>query len=178
MLAEFGREARRLDPRRPIISGNSRPRPAAWHNTHEASWKPDSRDQTREILRRDNPSPLDAISVHLYGGDDSAKDLAAWATNRLDYLRSLKSFAAVKERPLFVGEFGVKRESDGTTSRAKMEGLIADIESAQIDLATLWVFDLATQDKDWNVNFMNDRAWILELVAETNRRWQANAAKR
>jgi arylsulfatase A-like enzyme len=177
MLTEFGREVRRHDPHRALLSGNSRPRPAAWHNTHAGTWQPDSRDQTRETLRRDNPPPLDAISVHVYDGDNPAKDLAAWATNRLDYLCALKEFARADGRPLFVGEFGVPRDAKGATSRANLEQMLDDLEAAAVDLAAFWVFDLAMQEKDWNVTFTNDRAWIIELMADTNRLWRAAAAR-
>ncbi|MCX6895402.1 MAG: cellulase family glycosylhydrolase, partial [Verrucomicrobia bacterium] len=61
MLTEFAQEVRRHDAHRLIIAGNSHPRASAWHNTAEKSWKPDTRAQTLEILRRDNPAPLDTI---------------------------------------------------------------------------------------------------------------------
>jgi hypothetical protein len=41
----------------------------------------------------------------------------------------------------------------------------------QIDLAAFWVFDRKHQDDTWNVTFDNDRAYMLKLVAEANRRW-------
>lgn len=178
MLAEFGKEVRRHDSHRALLSGNSHPRPSAWHNTHAGTWQADSRQQTREILLRDNPSPLDAISVHLYGGDDPSNGLAAWATNRLEYLRALKECARRAGRPLFVGEFGVARGKNGTTPRVEMEDLITAMEGAEVDLAAFWVFDLAMQDKDWNVNFTNERSWIIELAATANRRWNQSAMNR
>ena len=59
---------------RPIIAGHSHPRPSAWHNTAEKSWKADSREQTLEIIRRDNPAPLDTIAIHIYGDHDDRKN--------------------------------------------------------------------------------------------------------
>jgi hypothetical protein len=37
------------------------------------------------------------------------------------------------------------------------------------------VFDLASQDRSWNATFDNDRAYMLNLTAEANRRWNKAA---
>ena len=43
-------------------------------------------------------------------------------------------------------------------------------------LAAFWVFDLKDQEKTWNLTFDNDRAYMLEMTAKANRRW--NRARR
>ena len=40
MLAEFAKEVRRHDGRRPIFAGHSHPRASAWHNTAERVGSP------------------------------------------------------------------------------------------------------------------------------------------
>jgi len=65
-LTEFGKLVRRLDQDRIIISGNSAPRPGAWHNTAGHPGRLDSREQFSEILVRDNPDPLSVLGVHWY----------------------------------------------------------------------------------------------------------------
>ena len=176
MLAEFAQEVRRHDAHRLIISGNSHPRASSWHNTAEKSWKPDTRAQTLEILRRDNPAPLDTVGIHIYADNPVAKELAGWATNHMDYLRAVRGLATELQRPVFVGEFGLASKGDEAATRAKFEKLLADLDAAGVDLAVVWVFDLKSQDKGWNATFENSRAYMLKLVAEANRRWQKSAA--
>ena len=92
---EFAREVRKHDPHRMISTGNSIPRPSAWHQMHEGTWTKDSPEQFAEMLRGDNPDPVDTISVHVY--DDAADRLA-------EALKAAKRAG----KPLFVGEFGVQ----------------------------------------------------------------------
>lgn len=177
MLSEFAKEARRRDPNRLIISGNSHPRASAWHNTAEKSWKPDSREQTLEVLRRDNPPPLDTIGIHIYAEGAISKELAAWASDHAEYLRSVRELARQMKRPLFVGEFGLAKQPDPADERARFEKLLADLETAEVDLAAFWVFDLPSQEKNWNASFENPRAYMIQLTAEANRRWNAAVRK-
>ena len=174
-LSEFAKAVRRADAHRAIISGNSHPRMSAWHNTRERSWKADSREQTLEIILRDNPAPLDTIGIHFYGDHEVQKEAAAWAKDNVDYLRTVKELAQKSGRPVFVGEFGLAATDDEAKTRAVFEGLLAAMETAQIDLAAFWVFDFPIQDKDWNATFENSRACMIQLSAEANRRWNAAA---
>lgn len=176
MLAEFAKEVRRHDAHRLIISGNSHARASSWHNTAEKTWKPDTRAQTLEILRRDNPAPLDTICVHVYADSPVAKELACWATNHMDYLRVIRGLATEMKRPLFVGEFGLASKGDAAGERIKFEKLLADLGDSGVDLAAVWVFDLKSQGKQgWHTTFENDRAYMLRQVAEANRRWNQTA---
>jgi hypothetical protein len=176
MLSGFAQEIRRHDDHRLIIAGNSHPRAASWHNTAEKSWKPDSREQTLEILRRDNPAPLDTIGIHVYADYAVSKELAGWATNHTDYLRPIRELAVAEKRPLFIGEFGLASKGDEAATRVRFEKLLADIGAAGADLAAVWVFDLKDQNKlGWNATFNNNRAYMLKLVAEANRRWNQAA---
>ncbi len=171
MLAEFAKEVRRHDPERPVFAGHSHPRASSWHNTAETSWKPDTREQTLEIIRRDNPEPLDTHSLHVYATHDVTKELAAWATNHADYLGPIVAQARAMKRPVWIGEFGLPSKGDDAEVRAKFEALIDAMERTGVDLAAVWVFDLANQ-KEWSATFANPRAYMLRLVAEANRRWR------
>jgi hypothetical protein len=172
MLREFAKEVRRHDPHRLIIAGHSHPRLCAWHNTAEKGWKADTREQTLEILRRDNPAPLDTLAIHIYADTPAQKDEAAWATDHADYLKVVRQWARDMGRPVFVGEFGLaSRGRPPQETRATFERLLAGLEAAQVDLAAFWVFDLDSQSNDWSVTFDNARAYMLELTAEANRRW-------
>ena len=176
MLSQFAAEVRRHDPHRMILAGHSHPRASAWHNTAEKSWKADSREQTLEIIRRDNPAPLDTVAIHLYANHDVSKELAGWATNHINYLQAVRAQADALKRPIFVGEFGLASKGDEAVTRAAFEKLLADLEAARVDLAAFWVFDLG--QPDWNVTFDNPRAYMLQRVAEANRRWNKAADSR
>jgi hypothetical protein len=175
-LAEFGKEVRRHDTTRPIFSGNSHPRASAWHNTAEKSWKPDTREQFREIVIRDNPAPLNTIGVHIYGGIDMHKEAATWASGWRDWLHIVKTSPQLSGRPVFVGEFASSaNNANETEERAIFESLLSDMDKEGVDLAAFWVFDLKSQEKSGSATFDNKRAYMIQLAAEANRRWGSTA---
>jgi len=153
---EFAREVRKYDQHRMISSGNSIPRPSAWHQMHEGTWTKDSPEQFAEMLAGDNPDPVDTISVHIY--EDAAGRLA-----------EASHVARGAGKPLFVGEFGVPGE--GPEPMERFHSLLRLIEDAQVPLAALWVFDFKVQS-DLNVRADNARSYQLKAIAEANRRIQ------
>lgn len=160
-LAEFAREVRRHDPHRLILSGNAFPRPTAWHQKNEHSWGRDSESQWSEMLRDDNPDPMRSVSGRLYTHNDLA--LLPWAARE----------ARDARKPLVVGELGVPGTLTAESLRRFHEWLDA-LETHQVPLAALWVFDFEGQRHDWNVSFVNDRAPLLQLIAERQRAWNAD----
>ena len=174
-MTEFVSEIRRQDTWRPIFSGSSQPRPSAWHNTHERNWKADSPEQSRLMILRDNPECLGTLSVHFYGERDEQGKLTVWTTNQLEWLRWLKGMAREEQRPIWVGEFGVRSEN-GADTRAAFEQMLGDFDAAKVDLAAFWVFDLDGQKNTWSVTPSNDRAFMLRLAADANRRWNQRLA--
>ncbi len=178
MLREFAKEVRRHDPHRLIIAGHSHPRLCAWHNSAEKSWQADTQQQTREILQRDNPAPLDTLAIHIYADTPATKAEAAWAKDHAEYLKVVRQWAREMGRPVFVGEFGLASKGQPVEeTRATFERLLAGLEAAQVDLAAFWVFDLDSQSNDWSVTFDNARAYMLTLTAEANRRWNREAQR-
>lgn len=153
---EFGKEVRRHDPHRVIITGNSLERPSAWHQREERSWKKDSPEQFAEMLNADNPDPVNVLCVHVY---EKAGDQLSEA---------MRTSRAVK-KPLFVGEFGVTGPRTPETEKQFTE-MLARIEREQVPLAALWVFDFAHQKDDWSVTATNARSYQLEAVAAVNDR--------
>ena len=155
---EFALEVRKQDRQRIILSGNSIPRPSAWHQAKEKNWKPDTREQFAEMLAADNPWPMNTLCVR---GCDLANDIS-----RLDQAMAV---ARAQKKPLFVGEFGVPGEA---TAEAKesFAKILAAIETNHIPLAALWVFDFDGQAKDWNVTATNARSWQLDAIQQANQR--------
>ena len=153
-LHEFAKEVRKYDRTRMICTGNSIPRPSAWHQMREGTWTKDSAEQSAQMLAGDNLDPADTISVHVYG---SAQDRLA----------EVLQAATKTNKPLFVGEFGAQGE--GPEVRQQFQVLLDLVEKAEVPLAALWVFDYRGQT-DWNVTADNGRSYQLRAIAEANRR--------
>ncbi len=150
-LREFALEVRRHDARHPITSGHAFPRPSAWHQERERSWKTDTEEQFESMLAADHPDPVNVISLRLYGEDDARRlEWAARAARKLG-------------KPLFVGEFGVSGP-DVPTNREKFDRWLKLIGSQEVALSALWVFDFAAQDREWNVTPENERSWQLRWL--------------
>lgn len=159
-LREFAQEVRRHDPHRLIISGNAFPRPTAWHQMHEKSWRRDSAPQWREMLLADNPAPLQSLSGRLYTTNDLA--CLPWAVDA----------ARASRQPLFIGEFGVSGPLTAESTQ-QFRAWLEAIETHRVPLAALWVYDFDGQSADWNVTFDNSRAPLLRQIAERNAAWRA-----
>jgi len=168
-FAAFAETIRRIDPSRVIFSGNSIPRASAWHNLHEKSWTADTEAQFGEILLRDNPDPMNSVTIHLYRKD--ADKYPGGAASLDEAVALAARYAAKAGKPLFIGEFGAARAAGSREAQqALFEEFLRAIEKHRVPLAAFWVFDLAGQDKDWNVTFGNDRAFMIELAAKANAR--------
>ena len=153
-LREFALEVRRHDRWRMISTGNSLPRPSAWHQMTEGTWQTDTQDQFASMLAGDNPDPVDTLCVHVY-------------PEARDRLGAAIEAAKRQRKPLFVGEFGAKGETAQTEN--VFQDLLSTIENRQVPLAALWVFDYGRQT-DLNVTAENERSWQLKAATEANRR--------
>lgn len=159
-LAEFAREVRRHDPHRLILGGNAFPRPTAWHQRHEKSWRRDSSSQWCEMLLADNPAPIQSLSGRLYTTNDLA--CLPWAFDA----------ARASKQPLFLGEFGVSGPITAESTQ-QFRAWLEAIEAHRVPLAALWVYDFDGQSADWNVTSDNARAPLLLQIAERNAAWRA-----
>ena len=159
----FGTEVRKYDSHRLIITGDACPRPSAWHQEHEGSWKKDSSEQFSEMLQKLNPDPINCISLHVYENDDRQLSKAMEVSRQLN-------------KPVFVGEFG----APGVTTAAEnnFRRLLSSIVENGIPFAAVWVFDLSNQ-KEFNVTRTNARSWQLDLIADANKKMmgQSTSAK-
>jgi len=168
-LAAFAQEVRKHDRRRIISSGNSLPRPSAWHQWKEKTWAQDSEEQFAERLRLDNPDPVNTLSVHVY---EPKEKRFGRETPVEELLRLSVDIAVRAKKPLFIGEFGAPTVGPEAEKGAKerLAALIAAIEKTGVPLAALWVYDFAGQAKDWSVTSRNARSWQLAAIAEANQR--------
>ncbi len=168
-FAVFAETVRSLDPYRMLITGNSLPRPSAYHNTHEKSWKTDSPAQFESILLRDNPNPFDTLCVHVYPNQKKEDVFPDGATNLNTLIAKLQTHSLKNKKPLFIGEFGSSATLNPDDEKARFEELVSAIETNDVPLSALWVFDHAQQDKEWNVTVTNSRAYMLQRIAAANR---------
>lgn len=162
-FVEFAREVRRHDASRIIITGNAMPRASAWHQRREKSWTKDTPEQFAEMLRDDNPDPMNVLSVHCYGEDAERLAGAMEAARRA-------------RKPLFVGEFGVP-DAPSPERDKQFKALLENIQSQRVALSALWVFDFSSQTA-WNVTAGNARSAQLRAIAEANERMRADTVKR
>ena len=153
---EFAKEIRKIDRTRIICTGNSIPRPSAWHQIREGTWTKDSPEQYAQVLAEDNPDLMDTITVHLYEPE-------------ADRLAGAMQTARRQKKPLFVGEFGV--QGDSPEVRQQFQILLDLIERMEVPLAALWVFDYR-QQTDRNITADNGRGYQLKAISEANQRLQ------
>ncbi|MGC4042456.1 MAG: cellulase family glycosylhydrolase [Armatimonas sp.] len=153
-LKAFGNEVRRYDKQRLIVSGNALPRPSAWHQLHEKSWKQDDPGQQAEMLLADNPNPLGTLTIHAYEDFDRVADAQAVARQA--------------RKPLFLGEFGVPGAPTPESDK-RFTAMLDGIKRLKIPLSALWVYDFPYQD-DYTVTATNTRRGQLEAVAAANKR--------
>jgi len=166
-FVEFAKEVRKHDKHRIIISGNSFPRPSAWHQMHEHGWGQDTREQYEEMLLGDNPDPVNTLCVHMY------TDMPTRFGKPITFDESLRTTMEISRKarkPLFVGEFGAQRQDDAGATKKLFGEMLSALEKNNVPLAALWVFDYGPQDKDWNVTATNERSWMLTAISEFNRR--------
>ncbi|RLD11425.1 MAG: hypothetical protein DRI44_03630 [Chlamydiae bacterium] len=167
VMNEFAKTVRKYDKTRIVITGNAVPPWYAYHNTLERSWMEDTLEQYEKILLRDNPNPFDVISIHVYPVKD--KKYAARAKNISELLEKTQKIAKKMGKPLFIGEFGVPVSLSNEINTTYSEFITA-IEKYEIPLAALWVYDYENQNKDWNVNFKNNRTFMLNEISKINKK--------
>ena len=172
---EFGREVRKIDPDRIILSGNTVPRNSSWHNSFENTWTPDTFSQYAEIVLRDNPDPFNVISIHLYPLYEN-QYFADRKVSLGELLAETQRIGALVNKPLILGEFGAQSSLGKKLEREKILQYFKDIEDHEVPLAAIWDFDGVSDDpewlKDWSITADNERGYMLDLIAEANQRIQ------
>jgi hypothetical protein len=162
----FARTVRSIDPSRVIDSGTTVPRPAAWHNARGQPRHPDSAEQSYTVLRDQNPDPINMISVHVY---QKSQKLSPFGPETVgQFIARYTRFAADAHKPLFIGEFP-------TRNRAQAEEFLRAIEDNRVPLSAFWVFDNKAQESTMSVDFNNERSFVVDLVAQANKRLSVKA---
>ncbi len=170
-FVEFAKEVRKHHDGRAVVTGNSFPRPTAWHNMTFKNWQQDSLEQFEEMLLADNPDPVDTLCVHMYN------DMPERFGRLISYSELVRLTMDISRRagkPLFIGEFGAQKEDNPDVTRTRFVQMLAAIETHKVPLAAVWVYDYNPQDKVWNITAENDRSWQLAAISDANKRMGAS----
>lgn len=176
-LKAFGTLVRELDPQRLVSSGNAMPRPDAYQKSYRTGERIDSTLEFAQILKRDNPLPLNAISVHTYPHTRYFRDKLEvghyWPKphNIQEQLKIVHKVADEQKQVVFLGEFGVASRKAMTEDeeRRVFKEMIEGIVASGVQLAAIWDFDPDPDfDKDMNIYFPR-RRYQLDAVQDANR---------
>ena len=183
-FTEFAKTIRAIDPDRMIVTGNAAPRNCAYHNSLNRTWTNDTRDQFAQILLRDSPDPINAISVHIYEGTNVGC-FAGQPVSLSGYMKEIKLIGATAKKPVFIGEFGSPGIiSDGQGGYIKNPNehdavveLLDAIETNKMPLSAVWDFDSLSPNQTWvkesRIYPGEERGYILDLIVEANKRIQS-----
>lgn len=163
-------DIRKYDRHRVILSGNSRPRESAWHNTNakRKRWRPDTLAQYTQIIARDNPDPIDTLSIHTY----EIKPGLYFADKPVDYAGFLRETVAIGSRldkPVIIGEFGVDNSGELKDNKKRFAWFLSNIAKAGVPLAMVWVYDHGGAE-GWGIKETNSRKYQLEMLSAANKR--------
>ena len=165
---DFAQTVREIDPQRIVVTGNSLPRPAAYHNANGGRPGVDTVDQFARILIRDNPGLFSPICIHasLAGVDPY------FADRRVSYqelLETCMQIGRTVNKPVYVEEFVATARPGSFTSMNESQYFstqLAAIENSGVPLASVWVYDRKLLPDRSNLTFDNDRAYMLRMIAE------------
>lgn len=173
MARSFANEVRKHDHSRIIISGNAIPRHAAWNLRQNGQWTADTKDQFIKILGAQNPDPIDNLSVHIY---PSAPTEGYFKDERVDMdglIKACMDASRTYNKPLFLGEWGAQEAIYNDETREKFIEILTAIETNDVPLSAMWVFDYPPHDTEEGINVSPDngpREYMLQEIMKVNER--------
>ena len=173
MMQTFAKEVRKYDGSRIVITGNAVQRPAARNLWKNQSWTKDTRSEFIEMLGVQHPDPIDVLSSHVYPGSDEDGYFSDEPVGMDGLIRTSMEAANALKKPLFLGEWGAQEAKYGTQTQEKFMELLAAIESNQVPLSAMWVFDYPPHDSEEGINVSPDngpREYMLQEIREVNER--------
>lgn len=168
----FSRKVRNHTSSRLLSGGFDAPRRNAF-NLSNGTFSIDTNSQSEEYFSRLNKD-LDVISIHLYPSADATSQMMLRSMNYMEELRLFEKVSKSQEKPLFVGEFGIRRSGLVSRDRLAYEGLLDNITVSGVGAAALWVYDYMPMENDWSVTVDSDRAYQLELISKYSNRWSSS----
>jgi len=151
---EFAMIIKELDTR-PVFTGDSIPRFCAFNNVKSATWKGDTLEEFKEIFLRDNPDPIDTLSIHAY---EDGMNTFVFAKDDYDKMMSIcMEISTEIKKPLFIGEWGIAGDiANDIELMKKVDLMVNSIKQNNVQLSAVWVFDYDPQ-KDLTIQSNNFR---------------------
>jgi hypothetical protein len=167
----FYETVRALDQTRPVFTGDSMPRPAAWHHRNGGTWDEDSPEQWKEMLLADNPFGTLAVHFYYYRKEDRPRDVGVLQYDPAEQMAFLMKISAQAGKPLFIGEFGQTADPSLSVEKQylQLNEMLRMIVQNHVQLSALWNFDFEHKDQNHcNITATNERAGMLELLKRIN----------
>lgn len=163
----FGNEIRKYDKTRVILTGNAFPRPSAFHQMTEKSWRTDTPHQYAIMFTDDNPDPINTLTGHFYYPclEKYGRKLSVD-----EFFAENMQISHKAKKPFVVGEFGTGGLNTEEAEKAFFIEILSAIEKYRVPLSIMWVYDFPWQEAECNVSATNSRAYRLDLIGEANKR--------
>lgn len=138
---------RALDPAGMVGSGNSAPRPAAYHlmlqpafSPEGPDWTPDSFDQFKEYVKILEEG-VDVISMHMYNGGGQAR-FGITGENSAEIVSYMNEAVEETGKLFFLGEFGDRDPHVSVDSNAVFsQNMFNKIVELDIPFSAPWIWD-------------------------------------
>lgn len=169
----FANTVREIDKERIISTGNTIPRPSAYHLAFYGTWEKDTVSQFLYMLKLQNPQGYNTISVHLY---PTALKRRYFFEKTIYSFKDLISYimeaSRKNKRVLFIGEFGVcEHHAKPEEAEELFIEILKAIEEMDVPLSALWVYDRNIPNDACNVTFENHKAYQLLYIKHQNKRF-------
>ena len=169
---DFAKVVRSLDPNRILLTGNSLPRPSAYHNMTDGTLASDTEQQFATILLRDNPAPFSPICIHT----SPAAIERYFGDHKVSYqqlLQTCNNIGRSVGKPIYVEEFvpvPARAGLFGGSGKDYFAKELNGIETSGVPMASVWVYDRKLLPDRSNLTFENERSYMLDMIAAANRR--------
>jgi hypothetical protein len=169
---DFARVVRRIDPHRILLTGNSLPRPDAYHGSVVGRGGPDTEEQFARILLRDNPGPFSPICIHASQAN-AGHYFADRQVSFQELLEACVRIGRTAQKPVYLEEFiPMPNEPDTmaeTNEREYFSQELKAIENSNVPLASVWEYDRKLVYDRFSLTFNDEHSYMLQMIAEFNR---------
>jgi len=168
LYEEFYETIRGLDKDRIIVTGDSIPRGAAWHNRNEDKWEEDTKQQWLELFQAETPNCYEVVSFHLY--EQADKEYFKEKVSMEQVVESITKTCRNNKKVIWCGELGMPNNDEKT--KEYFYRMMKTIEDNKIELSAIWNFvPNGRYQPDWDILPDGQRVYMLEAVKELNERF-------
>jgi len=165
--SEFAKAVRKIDAERPVFTGDTSPRSSAASLEKTGNWGSDTVDEWITQLIKNNPDPVDTLSIHFYPFHKEAGVGLA----KKPFEETLDASIEASKRsgkPLWIGEFAGSEIPDAALRREQFQKTLDLLVARKVQLTAVWVFDYPNQPfMNIDIGTLNER--MLDAIVEANR---------